>query len=69
MFRSGLGLGQQYREGEEGASCDQFYKDQCSIQEWNEFVIGYRRLVAKSTQAITSKKPKLKVVDKDNNKQ
>ena len=56
MFRLGLGLGQQYREGEEGASCDKFYKGECSIQEWNKFVIGYRRLVAKSTELRTTEK-------------
>ena len=43
----GLGLGQQYRKGEERASCDEFYRVQCSIQEWNDFVIGFKRLVAK----------------------
>ena len=29
-------------------TCDEFYKGDCSIKEWNEFVLGYRRYVTTS---------------------
>ena len=48
--RLGLGLGQQYRDEEVAETCDEFYKGDCSIKEWNEFVLGFKRYVTSHHQ-------------------
>ena len=50
--RLGLGLGQQYRDEEVAETCDEFYKGDCSIKEWNEFVLGYKRYVSSHQQQL-----------------